>query len=185
MYRYVCIVILTGGKSVRMGFCKSFFLLNGVSFLDKSLRLCFDVGFVDIFIGGFSKAYSSVLDISISSGPVSSFFSVMFHKRLVFSKCIFISIDTPFLNIKSIVRCIFFSTCLQSCYYNGSLFPLSLVFSDNVYFFLKFLCGVKTKPLYSVSRLMYFFLKRDFVVFSFDKQTIINVNRCSDIFLKK
>lgn len=185
MYRYSCIIILTGGNSVRMGFCKSFFLLNGVSFLDKSLHLCFDIGFVYIFISGFSKSYSCILDKGVSSGPISAFCSVIFHKRLVCSKVIFISIDTPFLDLKSIGRCIFFSSYLQSYYYNGSLFPLLLVFSENICFFLKFLCVMKNKPFYSVSRLMYFLFKKELVFLSFDKKKSLNVNRSIDIFLEK
>lgn len=186
MYRYICVVVLTGGKSVRMGFCKSFFLLDGISFLDRALYFYFDIGFIYIFIGGDIKSYSCILDESKSLGPVSSFFSVILNKQFFFSKFIFISIDIPFLNIKSIFRCVFFSGySLSSCYYNTSLFPLLLVFSKNVYFFLKYLFGVSNNRFYSISRLMYFFLKKEFVFLSFDKKNIVNINRRVDIFLDK
>lgn len=185
MFRYICIVVLLGGKSVRMGFCKSFFLLDGVSFLDRVLYLCFDVGFISILIGGYSVSYSYVMDIVENIGSIASFLSVFYNKRFFFGKFFFISVDIPFLNIRNILNCVFNLYDVQSLYNEFFLFPLVLCLSESVCFFLNRFLSKKTKILYSVFYFLYFvFEKKKFFIF-FDKKFLININRMLDfLFLK-
>ncbi|HIH2763104.1 MAG TPA: hypothetical protein ACYCC3_00315 [Candidatus Azoamicus sp.] len=45
MFRYVQIVILAGGKSERMGFCKSNIKLNKFIALDEKINTSMNLGF--------------------------------------------------------------------------------------------------------------------------------------------
>lgn len=45
MLRYISITIIGGGKSKRMGFCKSLIKINKINITEKHSRLILNIGF--------------------------------------------------------------------------------------------------------------------------------------------
>ena len=139
MFRYICPIILAGGKSSRMGFSKSFAYINGISFLDRMLFLCFYLGFSIVLISGSYFNYSCICDKNNSSGPISSFYSVTVNNSLIyFSHFLFIPVDIPFLEIGFLLSLIFKSNRNFSYYYGFLFLPILLSFSYNIFFCLHF-----------------------------------------------
>lgn len=107
MLRYINAVVLAGGKSERMGFCKSNVTFKKNKILSYGINIILDIGFFFVFISGFHREFLYRSDVMLSSGPYSGIFT---YKNNVFKNaCIFFfTIDMPFID-----KSIFFSLILK------------------------------------------------------------------------
>ena len=184
MFRYIIPFILAGGKSLRMGLSKSFLYVNGIFFIEHILYLFFDMGFLFIYIsGGFFK-YSIVDDINYSTGPISSFYSIILNNKILYFFHIFlIPVDMPFLEKNNFLYLILLSKKNVSYCSSIFLFPILLSLSYNLFFCLYFF------SINNIKKGVFFLLKIIFVkkvlnnIFCYNNFS--NINIFMDLFLKK
>ncbi len=105
MFRYICPIIIAGGKSSRMGISKAFYPFNNLKFLDKNINLCFDLGFSLVYTSGNFIKNFCIYDKIFSFGPISPYFSILFNKIFTqFSHFLIIPIDMVFIKKKKILH---------------------------------------------------------------------------------
>ena len=95
----ILVVILSGGKSKRIGFDKHLIKVGKLSVLDITLNNLFNMGFKNIIISGETKGYS-YFDYNYNCfGSLNGFFSVFLDcMNINYDFYLFITVDMPFLN---------------------------------------------------------------------------------------
>ncbi len=121
----VLVVILSGGKSKRIGFDKHLIKVGKLSILDITLNNLFNMGFKNIIISGKTKGYSYFDDNYNCFGSLNGFFSVFLGcMNINYDFYLFITIDMPFLTKNVILKLIRnYNSDGAVVYYNRN-FPL-------------------------------------------------------------
>ncbi len=183
MFRYICSIVLSGGKSLRMGICKSFISFNSIFFLDRVLNFFFDLGFIYVYISGNHFGYFCISDKDLNIGPLSSFYSVLFNNiSFFFTHFLFIPVDMSFLK-KSIVLFFLlkskkmFSYCCKTFF-----FPILISLSLNTKFCIFFFYNFQAFVIFLLLR---FFLLIKLYVYFINRYGFWNINMFYDLFFKQ
>ena len=177
MFRYICPSVLAGGASSRFGEDKVLFVFGRYSFLDSRLNLLFDVGFVDVYVGGKYSGYSCFFDIVKNCGPISALLTVFFSKFVNKFLCfLFVPVDVCFLNTSFILYFIFNYNCFYSSFLENFLLPILLSISFSVYLLLFKFCFFLEKFFFSIQTLLLFILSKCCNVHSFFRFYFFNFN---------
>jgi molybdenum cofactor guanylyltransferase len=182
MFRYLTVIILSGGQSKRMGFNKENILLNGLRLIDEKINFFLSIGFNNINISGKITGYNNIHDFIIVKGPMSGIFTILnFKKNIIFM--FFVPVDLCLISIESIFLFFFnlnfnFSFFYKDNFPNILFYSYSLLFNTN-----KILFKInKKKSLYFFSK---FINKKTINLKNFFNLKFLNVNTYLNFFLLK
>ncbi|HIH2762789.1 MAG TPA: NTP transferase domain-containing protein [Candidatus Azoamicus sp.] len=182
MLRYVCPVILAGGKSSRFGENKVFFKKNNLCALDLRLNFFFDLGFSWVYISGCFNGYLIVIDDFLYHGPVIGIFSTYsYFLNKYFTHFLFFPIDLNFFCKKNIFSIFFRSEIFYSYCFNLHIFPFLLAASFNVIYSLFYV--IFFLDCLSLSFFLNFILLERFYVNKFCFNFFLNFNIYYNYFL--
>lgn len=174
MFRYICPVILAGGKSLRFGSLKQFYYYNNCSFLDYRINFFFELGFIDIYVSGVFIGYIGVFDL-LDNGPLGGIFTILFFNS-IFSHILFVPVDMNYFDISLFFIMFFKCNVFFSYFYDVYLFPFLISTSISVIlflFFFSFKLNFYDMYLFFFSK---FILVEYFLSYYFCKKYFLNFN---------
>jgi molybdopterin-guanine dinucleotide biosynthesis protein A len=90
-------IVLTGGKSSRMGQDKALLPYRGQTLVRHMTGILHELGLQDVFISGNLEGYPCIEDTHPAKGPVGGITSVL-QQKPGYSGYLFIPVDMPLLN---------------------------------------------------------------------------------------
>ena len=108
-YNKVSAIILSGGKSSRLGEDKCDLIFNGTSFLNNQVKKMASIGIVDILASGYhgNNSEAKVIEDSILKGPLSGLYFGL--KNIVNDRAFVVSVDVPLISTETIKKIIDYS----------------------------------------------------------------------------
>ncbi len=91
-------IILTGGKSSRMGTDKAHLPWQGGRLVDYVANILKETHIEKLYVSGHIAGYRSIIDALPNKGPVGGICSTLHHLKNRFSHLIFVPVDLPFLS---------------------------------------------------------------------------------------
>ena len=127
---YAIGVILSGGKSSRMGSNKAFLELNKVKFIEIAINTLKQTQLISkIYINSqtiLSPEYEHIKDRKENLGPIAGIYSALQYNPSMYNKILcFIPIDMPLLNALAVQKLIQKNEKNNTCYTNHPL-PIAI-----------------------------------------------------------
>lgn len=177
MFRYILPIILVGGESNRFGKNKVFVIIRELSFLDTSLHVLFDIGFINIYISGKCNGYLYIIDEVKNCGPISGFLSIFFSSFIKqFSHCLFLPVDVYCFDNIFIFSFIRFYNKRHSNFFYVFLLPVLLSISFATALLLFNFCLFLKNKIFSIKFFLLFVLFNYYNTKFFFKCYYLNLN---------
>ena len=103
--RTFCGIVLSGGKSSRMGRDKSEILIDKRSFLEIQLEKLMSLGLPAIYVSGKASPCSfaeSIPDVIPEMGPLGGLYSYFLHCSPAYEKALVLGVDIPLIRVNTL-----------------------------------------------------------------------------------
>lgn len=117
-------VVLAGGRSSRMGINKALLSYKGQTLVSHMANILHRADIQDVFISGDVPGYDCIGDAVRHDGPAQAMYSLLEHFSADYERLLFIPVDMPLMQVKTLKRLIAQGGCV---YYESYPLPACLV----------------------------------------------------------
>lgn len=128
----ITVVILTGGKSSRMGQNKALLELRGMRLVDYVAGIVQKAGINNIYISGEIEGYQNIPDLFPGNGPIGGIYSSIEYLHNKHNKLLFLPVDMPLLSADFISFMVAGIDKHEAFYFRENPLPCVLRITENV-----------------------------------------------------